>query len=174
MNSLFNQDQIVYSMDASSLIEAYHSYPFDIFPSLWSKLEELIQNDRLKMFELVFDNEVKDEGIKEWCKKKELDSYIKATTDQVDQNKVQALIPILVNPDTGESGGDPWVIALAQDLPNGIVVTQEKESRNQDKPKIPNVCSDLDIECFDILGLMRKEKWIFNSIILKDNQEIAE
>ena len=104
MNSLFNQDQIVYSMDASSLIEAYHSYPFDIFPSLWSKLEELIKNNRLKMFELVFDSEVKDEEI--------------------------------------------------------------KESRNKDKPKIPNVCGDLDIECIDILGLMRKEKWIFNSIIL--------
>lgn len=174
MNPLFNPDQIVYSMDASSLIEAYHSYPFDIFPSLWSKLEELIKNDRLKMFELVFDNEVKDEEIKEWCKEKELDSYIRVTTDQVDQNKAQKLMPILVNPDTGESGGDPWVIALAQDLLNGIVVTQEKLSRNKDKPKIPNVCRDLDIECIDILGLMRKEKWIFNSIILERNQENAE
>ncbi len=174
MNSLFDQDQIVYSMDASSLIEAYHSYPFDIFPSLWDKLEELIKSDRLKMFELVFDYEVKDEEIKEWCKEKELDSYIRIATDQVDQNKAQILTPLLVDPDTGDSGGDPWVIALAQDLQNGVVVTQEKISRNKDKPKIPNVCDDLGIECIDILGLMRKEKWIFDSIILERNQENAE
>ena len=135
MNSLFDQDQIVYSMDASSLIEAYHSYPFDIFPSLWDKLEELIKSDR---------------------------------------NKAQILTPLLVDPDTGDSGGDPWVIALAQDLQNGVVVTQEKISRNKDKPKIPNICDDLGIECIDILGLMRKEKWIFDSIILERNQENAE
>ncbi len=66
-----------------------------------------------------------------------------------------------MNPVTGESGGDPWVIALAQDLPNGIVVTQEKKSRNPDKPKIPNVCDNLGIECIDLIGLFRKEDWTF-------------
>ena len=161
MNSLLNPDQTVYSFDASSLIEAYHSYPFDRFPSLWEKLEALIKNDRLKMFELVFDDEVKDEEIKDWYKEKQLKPYIRVRIDQIDQNKAQALIPILVDPKTGESGGDPWVIALAQDLPNGIVVTQEKPSRNKDKPKIPNVCNDLGIECVDLIGLFRKEDWIF-------------
>lgn len=161
MNSLLNHDQIVYSLDASSLIEAYHSYPFDRFPSLWEKLEALIKDDRLKMFELVFDNEVQDDEIKNWCKERELIPYIRVTVDRVDQNKAKVLIPILVNPDTGESGGDPWVIALAQNLQNGIVVTQEKPSRNKGKPKIPNVCSDLEIECVDLIGLFRKEDWTF-------------
>ncbi len=158
-----DHDQIVYSMDASSLIEVYHKYPFDIFPSLWNNLEELIKDNQLKMFELVFDKEVKDEGIKDWCKEKQLDSLLRVTADQVDQTKAHILTPLLVDPDTGDSGGDPWVIALAQDLPNGIVVTEERPSRNKDKPKIPNVCEDLDIECIDILGLMRKENWVFNS-----------
>ncbi len=160
MNSIFNLNQIVYSLDASSLIETHHSYPREVFPSLWDQLEVLARNDRLKMPDLVFD-EVKDEEIKEWYKEKQLKPYIQVKIDQIDQNKAQALIPILVNPKTGESGGDPWVIALAQDLPNGIVVTQEKASRNKDKPKIPNVCSDLGIECIDLLGLFRKEDWVF-------------
>ena len=160
MNSLFNQDQTVYSLDASSLIEAYHSYPMDRFPSLWNKLEKIIKNDRLKMFELVFD-EVKDEEIKEWYEEKHLKSLIRVSIDQIDQNRAKALIPRLVDPNTGESGGDPWVIALAQKFQNGVVVTQEKVSRNVDKPKIPNVCSDLGIECINILGLIRREDWIF-------------
>ena len=161
MNSPLNHNQPIYSFDASSLIEAYHSYPFDRFPSLWEKLEALIESNRLKMFELVFDEEVKDEEIKERFEEKNLKFYIRVTIDQVDQNKAHILSPLLVDPDTGDSGGDPWVIALAQDLQNGIVVTQEKPSRNKDKPKIPNVCSDLGIECIDLIGLFRKENWIF-------------
>ena len=161
MSSLFNQDKTVYSIDASSLIEAYHSYPFDIFPTLWEKLEALIKEDRLKMFEYVYDNEVKDEELLDWCEENNLKPYLRATIDQVDQKKAQALSPLLVNPDTGESGGDPWVIALAQELPNGVVVTQEKASRNKDYPKIPNVCGDLEIECIDLIGLFRKEDWTF-------------
>ena len=160
MNSLFNQHQIVYSLDASSLIEAHHSYPIENFPSLWDKLEKLIKSDRLKMHELVFD-EVKDGEIKNWCKEKELKPYIRVTMDQIDQSKGQILIPKLVNPKTGESGGDPWVIALAQELQNCIVVTQEKSSRNEDRPKIPNVCKDLGIECINLLELIKKEDWSF-------------
>ncbi len=160
MISIFNLNQIVYSLDASSLIEAHHIYPRTNFPSLWDELETLARNDRLKMPELVFD-EVKDEEIKEWYEEKQLKSKIRVAIDLLDQNKAKALIQKLVNPDTGESGGDPWVIALAQDLPNGIVVTQEKASRNEDKPKIPNVCGDLGIECINLLELIKKEGWEF-------------
>ena len=71
MNSFFTLNQIVYSLDASSLIEAHHTYPRKYFPSLWDELEVLVRNDRLKMSELVFD-EVKDEEIKEWYEEKQL------------------------------------------------------------------------------------------------------
>lgn len=58
------------------------------------------------MPDLVFD-EVKDEEIKEWYKEKQLKPYIRVRIDQIDQNKAQALIPRLVDPKTGESGGEP-------------------------------------------------------------------
>ena len=74
MNSFFTLNQIVYSLDASSLIEAHHIYPRENFPSLWDELEVLVRNDRLKMSELVFD-EVKDEEIKEWYEEKQLKPY---------------------------------------------------------------------------------------------------
>ena len=160
MNSLFNQHQTVYSLDASSLIEAYHSYPIGNFPSVWDELEKLIKSDRLKMPELVFD-EVKDKEIREWCDEKKIKSYIRVTVDQIDQNKVRALSSKLVNPNTGKSGGDPWVIALAQDFQNCVVVTQEKPSRNKDRPKIPNVCKDLGVECINLLELIKRENWSF-------------
>ena len=74
MNSFFTLNQIVYSLDASSLIEAHHIYPRENFPSLWDELKVLVRNDRLKMSELVLD-EVKDEEIKEWYEEKQLKPY---------------------------------------------------------------------------------------------------
>ena len=130
MNSLFNQNQVVYIMDASSLIEAYHSYPKGNFPSLWDKFEDLIKNDQLKMPEMVFD-EVKDEGIKKWYKEKKLKPFIRLTIDHIDQHKVRDILlkyRTLINSKTGKSGGDPWLIASAQDFQNPIVVTQENPS----------------------------------------------
>lgn len=50
MNSLFNHDQSIYSIDTSALIAAFHErYPIENFPSLWRKIETLIKNGRLKM-----------------------------------------------------------------------------------------------------------------------------
>ena len=163
MNSLFNQHQVVYIMDASSLIEAYHSYPMENFLSLWDKFGDLIKGDRLKMPELVFD-EVKDEGIKKWYKEKKLKPYIRLTIDYTNQYKVRDILSkyrTLVNSKTGKSGGDPWIIALAQNFQNSVVVTQENPSGNEDRPKIPNVCKDLGIECIKIVDLIKRENWIF-------------
>jgi len=104
----------------------------------------------------VFD-EVKDEGIRKWLKEKKLTSSIQVPVDQIDQNKVRALVPRLVDPITGKSSADPWVIALAQSFQNCAVVTQEKFSSNENKPKIPDVCQDLGIECIELATLIGRE-----------------
>ena len=46
MNSLFNHDQVIYSIDTSALIAAFHEhYPIKNFPSLWRKIETLIKKE---------------------------------------------------------------------------------------------------------------------------------
>ena len=68
MNSLLNHDQIIYSLDTSALIAAFHErYPIDNFPALWRKIEELIKIGRLKMSQIVFDEAMRDTDIKQWC-----------------------------------------------------------------------------------------------------------
>ena len=160
MKPLLTLNQIVYSFDASSLIEAHHIYPREIFPSLWGKLEQLAKSDRLKMAEVVFE-EVGDPEIEEWFKEKQLKSYIRVAINEIDQSNAQTLVPKLVDSRTGESGGDPWVIALAQRIPDCVVVTQEKASGSNARPKIPNICKQLGIECINLLDLLRKENWVF-------------
>ena len=68
MNSFLNYAQVIYSLDTSALIAAFHErYPIENFPSLWRKVEELIKNDRLKMSQIVFDEAMRDREIKQWC-----------------------------------------------------------------------------------------------------------
>jgi hypothetical protein len=50
---------------------------------------------------------------------------------------------------------DPWLIAYAE-AAGWVVVTEEKMSQNVAKPKIPNICSDLGIECIDTVAMLRR------------------
>jgi hypothetical protein len=64
----------------------------------------------------------------------------------------------LINPNTGRSGADPFVIALAQ-VNNCAVVTEEKARPT--RPKIPDVCAGLGLRCINMLDLMRQERWSY-------------
>ena len=66
-------------------------------------------------------------------------------------------------PDESSDGiwADPYVIALAK-VNNAIIVTGEKPvGPGAKKPKIPNICQDLQIECISFLQLIRLEGWTF-------------
>ncbi|MGH9792915.1 MAG: DUF4411 family protein [Candidatus Acidiferrales bacterium] len=66
--------------------------------------------------------------------------------------------PRLVDTKKNRSGCDPWVIGLAQSR-SLTVVTAEKATKNLARPKIPDVCTDLNIPCVDVLGLFRSLGW---------------
>ena len=164
MNSLLDQNQFVYSLDTSSLIAAFHEwYPINNFPTLWRKIEELIRDNRLKMSEVVFEEAMRDEEIKEWCDQRKLKRYLNSVSDESVQAKVkevQSTFPGLVDARRGKSEADPWVIALAMATPNAIVTTQESPG-SETKPKIPDVCTYFDVECIKIVDLIKREDWVF-------------
>jgi Domain of unknown function (DUF4411) len=97
-------------------------------------------------------------------KENNLTGFFVELTDSV-QN---AVTDILKNPNyqrlvedrKGTYGADPFVIALAK-VEDLIVVTGERATNNLNKPKIPDVCNDMGIECINILDLMRREGWRF-------------
>ena len=165
MNSLFNQDQIIYSLDTSSVIDAYHTwYPIGNFPTFWRCMEELIRGGRLKMSQFVYDEAMRDAAIKKWCHENKLKSLFQSRIDRSEQLQVRDILlnfPKLLDTRRGKSGADPWVIALAMRLQNSIVVTHEKPSGRKDRPKIPDVCLEYNIECINIAGMIRNEEWTF-------------
>ena len=165
MNSLFNQNQSVYSLDTSALIAAFRErYPIENFPAFWRKIEELIRNDRLKMSEVVFEEAMRENDIKEWCDQNGLKQDFQEPIDESMQIKVNEILrefPKLLDDRKGRSGADPWVIALAMIYQNYIVVTEEKPTYKKQRPNIPDVCDGFNVECIQIVDLIRRENWIF-------------
>ena len=165
MNSLFNQNQFIYSLDTSALIAAFRErYPIENFPAFWSKIEELIKNDRLKMSEVVFEEAMRENDIKEWCDQNALKQNFQWPIDESMQIKVNEILrefPKLLDDRKGRSGADPWVIALAMVSQNCVVVTEEKPTYKENRPNIPDVCDGFNVECIQIVDLIRRENWIF-------------
>ena len=166
MNSLFNQNKVVYSLDLSALFAAFNErYPVENFPGFWSKMEELIRNDRLKMQEVAFDKaQNDDEGFKKWCKENQLRPNFRWATNDPIQRKVSEILklfPKLLDDRRGKSGDDPWVIALAMVSPNCIVVTEEKHTNSPLRPKIPDVCAHFNLQCIQLVELVQRENWVF-------------
>ena len=166
MNSLFNQNQTIYSLDASSLIDAYRFlYPMENFPALWQEFERLIKSDRLKMSELAFEEAMRDKVLDEWCREKSLKPYLELKIDEADQKTVRSILskyPGMLNVRKGISGADPWVVALAMRFQNVVAVTEEKLTGNLQYPRIPDVCKAPNIECVTIAGVIKKENWVFS------------
>ena len=165
MNSLFNHDQVTYSIDTSALIAAFHErYPIENFPSLWRKMEALIKNGRLKMSQIVFEEAMRDTDIKQWCDENQLKSNFQVAIDESVQERVSDVLsefPRLVDNRKEKSGADPWVIAFALTIDNCIVVTEENPTKSKNRPKIPDVCVHFNLQCLKIVDLIEQENWIF-------------
>jgi len=153
--------ETTYVFDTSAILECRQRYyPPDVFPSLYQKLEEVIEAGII-----IVPDEVKTELSKKddetlgWLKKNH------KMVVELDEPIQQAVINILNDyPKLVESGrrsgGDPFVIALAQ-VRGAVVVTMEQNIPTEKKIKIPRVCEALGIRCLSVVAFIREMKWAF-------------
>ncbi len=158
-----------YIIDSCSLMELNRHNPLDVFPSVWEKIEDLINKDLLVAPKEVL-NEINegDDKLANWAKKQNK-LFKDPTNKQIDiVREILNKFPSLVK-ENRKYDADPWVIALAVELATStqktlisikrIVVTEEKLRGN--KVKIPFVCQKCEIESIDIIDMFRKESWKF-------------
>lgn len=152
---------MTYSLDTSAILNTWWKfYPPDIFPSLWIRLDNLIENQELVASEeVLFELERKDDEVYRWA----LDRVsMFVTTDEEIQQTVTSILsgfPRLVDTRKNRSGADPFVIAVAQ-IKGGTVVTYERRSSSELRPHIPDVCEGLGVRSIDVLALIREQGWI--------------
>jgi len=151
-----------YSIDTNALIDCWRRhYPKKIFPKLWTNLDEIVRNGRLVATDYVYIElgRVEDELL-EWAK---LNRHMFLPMDKPVQDAGKNILAVhrnLINLKRNSSMGDPWVIAVAQ-VHQCAVVTTEVATGDPNRPKIPDVCKLMGIDCFNLLQFFEKEGWSF-------------
>jgi hypothetical protein len=152
---------MAYCFDTSVLIECWsRSYPPDVFPGLWVKLDELITQQRvLCPDEVRVELARQEDELSKWIGARPhmfvpLDEAIQRATSEV-----LARHPLLMKATKNRNGADPFVIATAR-VKSLTVVTEEKGGTTT-KPKIPSVCQALGVPCVNVLSFLRDQGWSF-------------
>ncbi len=152
---------MVYCFDTSSLIECWsRSYPPDILPGLWLKLDNLItQQQVLCADEVRVELEKQEDELSKWVQARPhmfvpLDDDIQRATSAVLEQH-----PLLMKATKNRNGADPFVIATAR-VRKFTVVTEEKGG-TATRPKIPSVCQSLGVPCINVLSFIRAQRWSF-------------
>lgn len=150
-----------YSIDTSALLEGFvRRYPPDVVPRLWNeKLDLLIDAGRLVApYDVLEDLAIRDDAVHEWVKTREK-MLFEVDAFEPELKTVMAKYPRLVDTKKGKSGSDPMVIALAE--AQGLTVVSEENGGSDKSPKIPYVCTQMDLRHINLLTLIREQSWTF-------------
>jgi hypothetical protein len=150
-----------YCLDTSVLIESWvRNYRPSSFPSFWKKMENSIREGNMIAPEIVLDElKRKDDELYKWAKNQKMLFIPLSIEIQEIQTGIINSYPKLIDTSKNRSMCDPWVIALAR-LQKCTVVTEENRG-SEKRPKIPDVCDALGIECLKIADLIEELKWSF-------------
>lgn len=152
-----------FCVDTSAWLDGWQRYyPPDVFPSLWTKLDELIAAGEIVSSEEVYvELERKADDLHDWVKARK--QMLIPLTAQVQELALELLreYPRLVDTLRGRSKADPFVIATAMEMQSAVVVTGELPTGRLDKPRIPDVCRAKGIPCMTFLQMIRDLKLAF-------------
>jgi len=150
-----------YCIDTCALIDLWRRYyPPDVFESLWQDIEGLINNGNLVAPKQVYKEiERQDDDLKDWAQDRR-DMFEKLTIDQIETvSEILEEHPQLVDKEKTSEDADPFLIAQAI-CRDWVVVTSEQSSSNPNSPpKIPDVCENYDVECYNLIEFFREENW---------------
>lgn len=156
----------MYSLDTSMFMDwQARYYPLDVFRSLNEKIEQLIDAGDCAAVALVKEeiDSVGTPDLQTWAKG-HAGLFVPLTSDiQQAGASIEGRYPDLLDPKSPYQSADAYVIALAQ-LRGGVVVSQETSAAEKRKPPkdhyIPDACRELGVPCINLLGLMRRERWV--------------
>lgn len=149
--------QAVYVVDTCSIVAMSETYPADVFPGVWGKIDELIDQEKIISAEDVFEElSSKDDEVHQWARIrnhifKELDGAVQQAAIEILGTHAN-----LLDLKNNKSSADPFLIATAR-VHEGIVVTEESFSGGPHKSKIPDVCKSYNVGCIDLLTMLRRE-----------------
>ncbi|MFZ3122502.1 MAG: DUF4411 family protein [Thermodesulfovibrionales bacterium] len=157
----------MYSFDTNIFLDWWERrYPPDIFPAVQRHIERLAGDGKLYAPEGVL-GEIQHIGsteLKAWAKQYRGVFIPHDQQIQTEAKNIQTRFPGFIDPNAIHDEADRYVIALAKSR-GFSVVTHETSAKSKRRPPrshyIPDVCSELSIQCIEFVELMRREKWSF-------------
>lgn len=147
--------------DSNIFINLERRQPIDIFPSLWGKIGELMEQGTIISSQEVYDELlIGSDDLGKWAENRKESFFQSSVPVQQKVREILATYRGLVEGGKKKNSADPFVIALA-DIEHCTVVTEEVRTRNLKSPKIPDVCDIFSIECVDFVTFAREQKLSF-------------
>lgn len=145
-----------YVFDTNVFIGLQRRQPKDIYPSVWNKLSDLMEQGIVISSREVFDElSLGDDDLAEWAKSRKECFLPSEIPIQERVRKILTEYRGLVEGGKKRNNADPFVIALAHE--NGCtLVSEEVRSNNEAAPKIPNVCEAYGIKQIDFVSFARE------------------
>lgn len=151
-----------YVVDTSAFIHMGQSYPRDVFPTLWIKMEGLIGRDgRVRSPDQVREElNAGADWLSGWAGSKRSTLFVPEDGELIRKaTMILRDFPRLVDPYSSIPEADPFVVALAEQYEWTVVTMERLSRRGETKQRIPDVCARRKIACCDLLGLFRREGW---------------
>ena len=163
----------IYVFDTSAFVGLQQRRtPMDVFPSVWDMLLELIEDERIiSPNHVKYEISQKTDEVSEWLLSSGIDfideselsanSYpnvISKMSKGVISLRSGKVVRLRKRDYDNHYWADPWVVSLALDR-GAAVVTDEASGGGM--LKIPDVCEHFDVECLNVIDVMRREEWVF-------------
>ena len=153
-------------LDSNFFIEAHRtSYPFDVVPSFWIKVKELVADGKIISIDKVQKELLKnDDELSQWCIDNLPDTFFKDTTSTVlnyailtgwiysnsNQYSQPAISEFL---DADEA--DAWLIAYAMTHGNQIVTHEVSAPNSKSRVMLPDAANPHNVTCIKTIDLFR-------------------
>lgn len=157
---------VPFLLDSNFFIEAHRTtYPFDVVPSFWLKVKELIAEGKIISIDKVQKELLKNnDELSQWCIDNLPDDFFKDTTSSVLNYALltgwvysksgqysQAAISEFLDVDEA----DAWLIAYAMANGNQIVTHETSNPNSRKRVMLPDAASPQGITCIKTIDLFR-------------------
>ena len=150
-----------YVFDSNIFMNLQQRQPLDLYPSVWNKVSELMDNGIIISSHEVYEEILAgNDGLVEWVKSREACFYASDEKIQQDVREILKTHRGLVEGGKKMNNADPFVIALAKEY-GCKVVSSESPSGNPKVPRIPDVCNSMGIEYISFVNFQREMHFSF-------------
>ena len=155
----------MYCFDTSALMDAWSRWhPIDVFPCVWEAFNQAFLDNLIISPYPVLPEILKwAPDLNNWINENQHHTYFLINSDDVRKLSADILekFPELIDIGRYPPQADPDVIALAKWHKIPVVSGEKHRRKDTDPPRIPNVCDDLNVKCFNVIEFMRRENWKF-------------